>query len=353
MAARLALLQAALAASTLATSTPLAGKVALVTGASRGIGRAIAVELGRAGAEVYVTGRTRRGGSERTADPRGDLSIERTAEEVASAGGVGHFICCDHSDDRSVRAAFERIAGEQSGALDILVNNAFSTERVSEGKGMRAPFWEQGAAMWDTVHNVGLRGHYICACEAVPLMMRRGGGLMVQVSSFGGTSYIFNVAYGVAKAALDRLTADMHVELKPHGISTVSLYPGVVQTEVNLALLRDGKWDAASGGGLELSKGETPTFTGRAVAALAASDPAYLRQVSGSVQVVAELARQLGFTDEGGRVPPSIRSLRFLLPTYVFPKMREEGVAVPEWVEERVPDVLLPWAVFSGGPPNS
>lgn len=331
---------------------PLAGKTALVTGASRGIGRGIAIALGRAGAEVYVTGRTLRGDNFRAANACDDLTIERTAEEVGAAGGKGHYICCDHADDASVRSAFSRISAEQNGALDILVNNAFSTERINEGVGLRAPFWEQGPAMWDTIHGVGLRGHYVCACEAAPLMIARKRGLIVQISSFGGASYIFNVAYGVAKAALDRLTLDMHVELKAHGITTVSLYPGVVQTEGNLRLLRDGAWDAASGG-LQLGKGETPAFTGEAVVALASADAEYLRGVSGTVQVVAELAAQLGFEDEGGRRPPSIRSLRFLLPNYVFPAVRKQGLPVPDWLDDKVPDVLLPWAVFSGGPPDS
>lgn len=332
-----------------AIARPLEGKVALVTGASRGIGRGIAVELGRAGASVYITGRSMRGARERPSDAADDLTIERTAEEVANAGGSGHFICCDHADDASVRAAFERISTEQ-GVLDILVNNCFSTDNLNEGEGLRAPFWIQGPKMWDMVHNVGLRSHYVASCEAVPLMMKRGGGLIVQISSFGGSAYIFNVAYGVAKGALDRMALDMHVELKPYNINTVSLYPGLVQTEANLKLEREGRWEHASGG-LDLAKGETPGFTGKAIVALATADPQYLPSVSGSVQVVAELAEQFGFEDEGGRRPASIRSLRYLLPNYVFPEMRKQGVQLPDWIDDAIPDLKLPWAVFKGGPP--
>lgn len=337
------------AASTTAASSPLRGRVALVTGASRGIGRGIAIELGRAGAEVYVTGRSQRSGT-RPADACDDLTIERTAEEVCSAGGVGHYILCDHADDASVRAAFERISSEQDGGLDLLVNNAFSTDQLNEGEGLRAPFWVQGVKMWDMVHGVGLRSHFVCSCEAVPLMMARGGGLMVQISSFGGSAYIFNVPYGVAKGALDRMALDMHIELRPHGISTVSLYPGLVQTERNLQLEREGKWEHASGG-LDLAKGETPAFTGKAVVALATAAAEDLRGMSGSVQVVAELAERFGFADEGGRRPSSIRSLRYLLPNYVFPQMRKQGVPLPNWLDDALPDIKLPWAAFKSGPP--
>ncbi|KAJ1616706.1 hypothetical protein T492DRAFT_1104877 [Pavlovales sp. CCMP2436] len=267
-----------------------------------------------------------------------------------AAGGVGHLVCCDHADDASVSEAFARIARE-AGGLDILVNNAFSADGINGGSGLRAPFWEQGSEMWDRVTGVGLRSHYVCACEAVPLMRARGGGIMVQISSFGGSSYIFNVAYGVAKAAVDRLTADMHVELKPLGISTVSLYPGVVKTEHNLLLLKSGEWEAASGG-MDLTSGETPAFSGKAVVAIASSSPEYLRRISGSVQVVAELATELGFADEGGRIPASIRSLKFLLPNYVFPEMRKGGLPIPTFLDTLVPDVRLPWDVFRGGPPT-
>lgn len=388
MHALLALLLGASAGSaSVVGPAPLRGKVALVTGASRGIGRGIAIELGRAGAEVYVTGRSLRGSRARPAAACDDLTIERTAEEVSEAGGVGRFIRCDHADDASVSEAFARIAQEQPG-LDILVNNAFSSDNLNDLQqgGLRAPFWVQGARMWDMVHNVGLRSHYVCSCEAVPLMMRRGGGLMVQVSaraprhargcahvqrttsradarartahhravqvsSFGGSSYIFNVAYGVAKGAVDRLTRDMSIELRPHAINTVSLYPGLVRTERNLQLQREGMWDAESGG-LDLDKGETPSFSGRATVALACAPPDMLRALSGSVQVVAELAEQFGFDDEGATRPASIRSLRFLLPQYVFPDMRKQGLPVPGWLDERVPDVKLPWAVFKGGPPQ-
>lgn len=331
-------------------TSPLTGKVAVVTGGSRGIGRGIAIELGRAGATVYVTGRPPRerpkflAGSELDA-----LTIERTAEDVTRAGGLGRALACDHSDDAAVERAFARIADENDGCIDILVNNAFSTEVARESV-FRDSFWKQGMEMWDGVHGVGLRNHYLCSILAVPLMLRRGGGQIFHISSFGGTAYTFNVAYGVAKCALDRLASDMHVELRGTGISVVSLYPGLVQTEGNLELAREDKWASASGG-LDLARGETPAFSGKAVVALCTASPEAQQAVSGSVQVVAELAREYGFDDEDGRQPPSIRSLQFLLPSYVFPKLRAEGVSVPRWLEDNVPDILLPWAVFRGGPP--
>ena len=212
--------------------------------------------------------------------------------------------------------------------------------------------------MWDAVHSVGLRGAYMAACEAVPLMIDTAGSagsapsrpLIVLISSFGGKSYTFNTAYGVGKAATDRLASDMHVQLKPHGVDTVALYPGLVRTEGNLEMERRGEWAAASGG-MDLAQGETPAFSGRAVVALA-SDPVMMEKESGKVVVVAELAKQLGFADADGRQPDSIRSLRFILPNFVFPQIeKESGKPLPDWVTGNVPDFLLPWDVFGGGPP--
>ena len=142
----------------------------------------------------------------------------------------------------------------------------------------------------------------------------------------------------------------MHVQLQSHGVDTVSLYPGLVRTEGNLEMEARGEWAAASGG-MDLGQGETPAFSGKAVAALASS-PDLMKKRSGSVQVVAELAKELGFTDVGGSTPPSIRSLQFILPNFVFPEVeRQAGKPLPKWLKDNIPDYLLPWSVFSSGPP--
>lgn len=230
--------------------------------------------------------------------------------------------------------------------------------------------------MWDACHNVSLRGSYIACCESVPLMMETAKNsqptpsreqetngittaitprpLIAIISSFGAKSYTFNVAYGVSKAGTDRLVSDMAVELSKHNIDTISIYPGIVRTENNLEMERRGEWSAASGG-LDLQNGETPQFTGRAVALLL-SKPEIRKARSGKVVVVAELAKELGFTDIDGKTPPSIRSLKFLLPNFVFPMIEKQmgaGISLPSWMKESVPDYLLPWFIFSGGPPPS
>lgn len=230
------------------------------------------------------------------------------------------------------------------------VNNAFATPPgLGEGQ-FRSKFYDQSTDMWDVVHGVGLRGHYLCSCHAARLMVPRRRGLLVQVSSFGGASYTFNVAYGVAKCALDRLTADMARELAGDGVDAVTIYPGVVRTEGNLELQRQGRWEQESGG-LDLDQGESPRFSGRAVVALAAMEAQARAARSGAVVVVAELARELGFTDIDGKQPPSIRSMQFLVPNFVLPSMRAQGLNVPAWVERLVPDILVPWETFRQGPP--
>ena len=344
----------------------LSGRVAVVTGATRGIGKGIALELGAAGCTVYVTGRSTRGAGGMTTerDMAGEeCTVERTSEEIDALPGPGQGIPvkCDASDDAQVAALLARVAEEQGGRLDVLVCSAFTTPPQLNDASFRDDFWKQGADMWDACHGVGLRGAYMACCEAAPVMIDTaskggtGGGrpLMVLISSFGGVSYTFNVAYGVGKAGADRLASDMSYQLSKHGVDTVSLYPGVVRTEGNVAMDERGEWEAASGG-LDIKPGgmnESPRFSGRAVAKLLA-DPDLTKDRSGDVVVVTEFAKELGFTDIDGSTPPSIRSLKFILPSFVFPQIeKESGAALPAWITDNVPDFLLPWSVFSGGPP--
>jgi NAD(P)-dependent dehydrogenase (short-subunit alcohol dehydrogenase family) len=275
----------------------LAGKVAVVTGASRGIGKGAALELGALGATVYVTGRS--------AQPGGTWpgTVSETADEIGALGGTGVAVVCDHHDDAQVRAVFDRVRDEH-GRLDVLVNNVFSSPDLVGWIG--TPFWELPIEAWDEVIDVGVRSHYVASVYGVPLMLAAGGGLIVNVSSSGAVSYAHNVGYGVGKAAVDKLTADTAHELSGHDIAVVSVWPGLVKTEFVLSGATEfepGRYTIQLPGQqpFELTHAESPRFTGRAVAALA-TDPDVMKR-SGRAFEVARLAADYGFTDIDGRVP--------------------------------------------------
>lgn len=254
----------------------LTGRVAVVTGGTKGVGRGVARELAQHGARVFVTGRS-----------------ALQPEELVPA--VTH-IRCDHRVDEQVDAAFGRILVEAS-VVDILVNNVWGGyERMVENGEFTwpRPFWEQPLWRWDAMFAAGARAHYRAAQLAAPGMIRRGRGLIVNVSHWAAQKRIGNVAYGVSKAATDKLTADMAGELAPHGVAVVSLYPGLVRTE---KVMEAAAW-------LDLSNSESPEFIGRAVAALAA-DLDVLRH-TGRVLVAAALAAEYGFTDIDGTSPRAL-----------------------------------------------
>ena len=268
----------------------LEGKVAVVTGASRGIGKGIALELGVAGAIVYVTARTVVEG-----DSPYPGTVGATAAEVTELGGEGIAVQCDHADDASIIALFERVKREQGG-IDILVNNVFTapSQRILDGGG----FWEYPIGIWDEIIHVGCRSHYVSSHEAVPMMIEKKDGLIVNVSSFAGAAYAFNLAYGVGKAAVDRMARDMAWELRDYGITCVSMWPGWVKTERLLEREKEGAIPVST------KNGETPRFTGRGVVAIA-TDPDRMQR-SGQVQIVHEIAREYGFSDIDGRQPGSL-----------------------------------------------
>jgi NAD(P)-dependent dehydrogenase (short-subunit alcohol dehydrogenase family) len=263
----------------------LKGRVALVTGASRGIGKGCALELGAAGATVYVTGRTVRPGS----DPLPG-TIGETAAEIDVLGGTGIAVACDHRDDAQVEALFERVRAER-GRLDVLVNNAFIIPPLlTSGR----KFWEAPISDYDDMLDVGTRSAYVASWHALRLMLPVQRGLIANVSSSGAVGYAWHVAYGMGKSALDRFTADAAHELRKRGVSVVSLWPGLVRTE-----------RVQGQAGLEKlfedNGGESPRFTGRAVAALAA-DPD-VHRFTGRALAVRELADLYGFRDVDGRLP--------------------------------------------------
>ncbi|MEM7143142.1 MAG: SDR family NAD(P)-dependent oxidoreductase [Actinomycetota bacterium] len=267
----------------------LDGQVALVTGASRSIGRGAAIELGAAGATVYITGR-----SATEADNPLPGTVGATAAEVADAGGTAIGVVCDHRDDDAVAAVLDRIEADH-GRLDVLVNNAFIvTADLTSGK----PFWEVPLSDWDDMIDVGTRSAYAAsAMAAARFMVPAGRGLICNISSSGAQEYAWHVVYGVGKCALDRITEDTGHELAPHGVNVVSLWPGFVKNErIELAeqagLLPDT---------LDTSIAESFRFTGRAVAHLAADSD--VARFSGTAQASRDLADVYGFTDIDGTLP--------------------------------------------------
>ncbi len=277
-----------------APSADLTGRVAVVTGASRGVGKGVALELGAAGATVYVTGRTTEGG----ALPG---TVNQTAAEVDEAGGHGVALRCDHGDDAAVAAVFDQVAND-AGRLDVLVNNVYSAPDSARWLGK--PFWKVPAKAWDQGFGIGVRSHYVASGLAAPAMLE-SGGLIVNISSPGANRYMHNVVYGVAKAALDRMTADMAWELREHPVTVISLWPGLVRTELLAMVPKDDAGnqilDLPGEGRFDVAAAETPRFTGRAVVALAGDSA--VKQRSGHALWVADLAEAYGFTDVDGRVP--------------------------------------------------
>ncbi|MGV9661530.1 SDR family NAD(P)-dependent oxidoreductase [Nocardia niigatensis] len=272
----------------------LAGKVAVVTGASRGIGKGIALELGAAGATVYVTGRT---------VTAGHLpgTVAATAAEIEALGGIGVPVVCDHRDDAAVEKLFAQIRDER-GRLDVLVNNVYNSPASARWIGRK--FWEVPPKAWDEGFDIGVRSHYVASVFAAPLLIE-SQGLIVSVSSPGAIRQMHNAVYGVGKAAVDRLTADMAHDLDGTGTTAVSIWPGIVNTELLQMVPADAQGrrlvTLPGEGTFDLDLAETPHFAGRAVVALAA-DPDRLAR-TGRAWKVADLAEAYGFTDLDGRVP--------------------------------------------------
>jgi NAD(P)-dependent dehydrogenase (short-subunit alcohol dehydrogenase family) len=288
---------------------PLKDCVAIVTGASRGAGRGIAVELGAAGATVVVTGRSTR--EEQPTQSYGQLlslsglsalpgNIDETADEVTRAGGRGIPVRCDHSREDDVARLFARVQREH-GRLDLLVNNAWGGHETFNGV-FDAPFWEHPMAHWDAMFDRGVRNHLLASRHAAPVMVRQQRGLIVTTTFWDRDRYLRgNLFYDLAKAAMSRLAFGMAQELRPHGVASVAVSPGWMRTEFVLVGHKtdEAHWHERP----SLARTESPRYLGRAVAALAA-DPAVL-QKSGAVHRVADLAREYGFTDIDGRQVPA------------------------------------------------
>jgi len=256
-------------------------KVALVTGASRGVGRGAARGLGSKGMTVYVTGRSTEG-------------LAAAVDEIDRAGGRGIAIPCDHADDRQVKAAFERIEAE-AGRLDLLVNNAAAV--YGEELGKPGPFWEKDLKLADMIV-VGLRSDYVAAYHAAPLMIRTGATLIANISFYGAVSYFVGPAYGAAKAGTDKMVHDMGIDFADTDVSIVSFWPGYVRTDESKAI--PDEYFPAEMQAI-LPEFETPEFTGLVLAALL-EDPRR-KALSGRALIGAELARDYGIKDLDGKQP--------------------------------------------------
>ncbi|WP_423189322.1 SDR family NAD(P)-dependent oxidoreductase [Alkalibacterium sp. f15] len=256
---------------------PLQGKIALVTGGTRNVGKGIALGLGEAGATVYVTGRS---------------ITDKDVEGITSAGGKGIAIVCNHENDDEVKKVFEHIK-EKEGKLDILVNNAWGgynrlrNRKKYKGFKWKDDFWKQPLELWDEMNNVGVRSNYVTSVFASELMLKQKQGLIVNISFYASRKYYGNVIYGVAKAAVDKMSMDMAVELKPHTIACVSLYPGYINDNKTIK-----KPD---------SKKESSQFVGRAIANLASDEK--IMSKTGQILIAAELGKEYGFKDIDGTQP--------------------------------------------------
>ena len=248
--------------------------VALVTGASRGVGKGVAVALNTAGLRVYATGRT--------------IACSEVPHEIVK-------LTCDHLADEQTARVFETIEACEP-ALDLLVNCAWGGyERMVENGAFTwpAPFWEQPMHRWTAMIDGGVRAAFVCSAHAARMMIAKRSGLIVNLSFWAAQRRLGNTIYGVAKAATDKMTRDMAEELAPHGVAAISIYPGLVRTEAVLAAEADGAFDPANS--------ESPQFIGRVVAALK-EDPKLMKR-TGEALVAAAVARELGVVDIDGSSP--------------------------------------------------
>lgn len=266
-------------------------RIAIVTGASRGAGKGIALALGAAGATVYITGRTTQTGTNPLPG-----TVYETAEQVTQAGGKGVAVVCDHADDLQVETLFKRV-GEEHGYLDILVNNA---QVAPEGVLDHGPFWERPMNLIDMLE-VGTRSSYVASWHAAPLLIKSGAGLLVNTSGFGGGCYMHGPAYGAGKAAADKMARDMGIDFRPHNVCAVSLWMALLRTERTEEMFRN-KPEVF---GERAKNAESPVFVGRVIDALSKAPDRMER--SAKVWIAAELGKELGVLEDDGSEPVSCR----------------------------------------------
>jgi len=300
----------------------LSGSVCLVTGAARGIGKGIALQLGQAGATVYITGRT-------------EKNLLECSAEIKKRGGNPIIVQMDHANDADVENLFERIKKEQNGKLDVLVNNAYAgVNQIFTSSGKK--FYETDPfKTWDVINGVGLRGHYMCTTLGSRLMVARGEGLIINISSPGGPRYLFNVAYGIGKAAVDRMSADCAVELKDKNVAVITLWPQAVRTEY----IEENMLTTKRESNKMFEEGETIEFAGKAVVHLAADKNIIKR--TGKIVNTVDVANEFGFKDIDGTLPSDFRSVRYVLYTAGW---RTLSTYVPEFI--KIPNFLIHFASY-------
>jgi len=277
--------------------------IAVVTGASRGAGRGIAIALGAHGCTVYVTGR-----SQVTGDASYPGTIYETAAAVTAAGGKGLAVRVDHGDDTQVKSLFEQVEREQ-GRVDILVNNAFATHDQLTAPGH---FWEKPLGVADTL-NVGLRSSYVASYYAAPMMVKQRRGLMIFSSSSGAVHYVYGPAYGAHKASMDKFAADMAIDLKDFNVVALSIWMGPLLSERVKVMM------AADPEKFRSLKLETTEFTGHIIWALF-NDPKVM-ELSGQTMIGAEVARKYNIKDADGQQPPSYREMFQVAPHTQYPRI--------------------------------
>jgi NAD(P)-dependent dehydrogenase (short-subunit alcohol dehydrogenase family) len=275
----------------------LEGSIAVVAGGTRGAGRGIAVELGAAGATVYVTGRSTRAGRSAMGRPE---TIEETAELVTAAGGRGVAVRVDHLVPAEVEALFARVAEEQDGRLDVLVNDIWGGDPLTE---WGRPFWEHDLGNGLRMQELGVTTHLVTSHYAAPLLVARGRGLVVEMTDGVGDDYRGNLFYDLAKSSVIRLARAEAEELRPHGVAAVAVTPGFLRSEAVLDHfgVTEATWRDGIAKDPHFAASETPRYVGRAVAALAA-DPDVLARTGGAFTSWG-LAADYGFTDVDGTAP--------------------------------------------------
>ncbi|KAF3858611.1 hypothetical protein F7725_011812 [Dissostichus mawsoni] len=289
----------------------LSGWVCLVTGASRGIGRGIALQLSEAGATVYITGRQ-------------EDTLKQTAAQVKERGGNCVPVICDSTNDKEIEDLFERIKHEQNGRLDILVNNAYAGVQAIFGN--MGKFWETDPTIWDSINNTGLRGHYFFSVHASRMMVAQGQGLIVTISSMGGLRYLFNVPYGVGKAAVSSHLDLDYVNINTSAVKLVSVIKNDFVGEWLLSVCGPERYNRVGfsahigertpeGADSKIKdvfiNGETTELSGMCIVNLAKDKS--LMSLSGKVLLTCDLARRYGFQDVDGRSVTDYTSLKFLL----------------------------------------
>lgn len=286
---------------------PLLGKIALVAGATRGAGRGIAVELGAAGATVYVTGRSTR--SQKSEIKRSE-TIEETAELIAAEGGTAIPLRVDHLEKEAVRDLVDRIRSDH-GRLDVLVNDIWGGELLME---WNKPVWDHDLDNGLRMLRLAIDTHLVTAHYALPLLISHPGGLLVEVTDgtrdYNARNYRLSVFYDLAKIAVDRMAWAHAKDLAPHGATAVSITPGWMRSEMMLEHydVTEQTWRDAIAGQPDFAISETPRFVGRAITALAADE--HVSRWNGQSLSSGQLAREYGFTDLDGSRPDCWRYIQ-------------------------------------------